>query len=626
MAAAAGRAFEKGYHLAVEAGTGTGKSFAYLVPAIDFALRKGAKVLISTYTINLQEQLINKDIPFLANAIEGGFNAVLAKGRSNYICKRRLRYAIENSASLFEKADSELEELKVWARESDDGTLASMPVYPRSDVWDMVKSEYGNCGGRRCSHFNDCFYWKARRSWENADIIIANHALLFSDLSMKQAGVGVLPDYDAVIIDEAHNIEHVAESHFGINLSNWNISYLLRSLYNEKTNKGLFAGFGNEDIVKAVSSVKEAAKVFFEHIENWYKDNYAATNGRCPPQVVEDNLSETVKRLRLAVCRRIKDENENGFYDYQLELQRASERLKEIEESIKAFINQPQDPDGQQCIYWVEVSGAGFNKRFSLRSAPAEVAADIRNCLYERFNTVILTSATLSCGPDDKKFSFFATRVGLENYSTLALGSPFDYENQVTLYIEPSLPEPTSPDFQPKAVEAVKKYITQTGGKAFLLFTSYTMLRSFADELAGWLAEQGFTLLQQGSGISRSELLKEFAEDTNSVLFGTDSFWQGVDVPGEALSGVLILRLPFAVPNHPLIQGKIENIRKKGGNPFVEYQLPSAIIKFKQGFGRLVRKKTDTGIVAVLDSRIVRKQYGRKFVHAIPKCRVEIIE
>lgn len=628
MAAAVARAFEKGYHLTVEAGTGTGKSFAYLVPTIEFAVRKGCKVVISTHTINLQEQLINKDIPFLCNAIPFPFKAVLAKGRGNYICLRRLNYAISNSKSLFEQTDSCLGEVKKWSLTTTDGTMSSLPLTPRGDVWDMIRSEHGNCNGRRCGHYNSCFYWKARRSLESASVIIVNHALLFSDLAMKSKGIGLLPDYEAAVIDEAHNIEQVAEEHFGINLSNTTITYVLNNLYNEHTRKGILAGRNIDDIIELIANVKEQAKIFFSQIEQWYKDTYAANNGKCHSDFIVDNLSDTIRRLRLAVNRRIKDQagdsEEGGGDDYQLELLRGVERLAEIEESVRCFVKQPIDEDNLY-IYWIEVSGGIHNKRFSLRSAPVEAGKDIKACLFDKLNSVILTSATLSCGESDKNFSFFASRIGLTDYNSLMLGSPFDYYNQVTLYIESTLPEPNAPDFQERAVEAIKKYLLQTEGKAFVLFTSYTMLKAFSDEMAHWLAASGFTLLEQGGGVNRTELLREFAEDTNSVLFGTDSFWQGVDVPGEALSNVIILRLPFAVPNHPLIQGKIEKIRQAGGNPFNQYQIPSAIIKFKQGFGRLVRKQTDTGIVAVLDSRIVTKNYGRNFLSAIPQCRVEIV-
>ena len=631
MATAVARAFEKGYHLTVEAGTGTGKSFAYLVPAIEFAVRKACRIIISTHTINLQEQLINKDIPVLSKAIPFPFKAVLAKGRGNYLCLRRLNYAVNNSRSLFDETDAGLGQIKKWSMETTDGTMSSLPVTPRGDVWDMIRSEHGNCNGRRCGFYNKCFYWKARRSLESANIIVANHALLFSDLAMKSKGIGLLPDYEAAIIDEAHNIEQVAEEHFGINLSNTTITYCLNNLYNEHTRKGILAGHNIDDIIELIANVKEQAKIFFAQIEQWYKDTYAVSNGKCHSDFIIDNLSDAIRRLRLAVNRRIKeqggnDDEEGGGDDYQLELVRCIERLAEIEESVRCFVKQPADENDNVYIYWVELSGGTHNKRFSLRSAPVEAGKDIKSCLFDRLNSVILTSATLSCGNEDKEFSFFASRVGLTNYNSLMLGSPFDYYNQVTLYIESGLPEPNAPDFQDRAIEAIKKYLLQTEGKAFVLFTSYTMLRAFSDQMSHWLAASGYTLLEQGSGINRSELLREFAEDTNSVLFGTDSFWQGVDVPGEALSNVIILRLPFAVPNHPLIQGKIEKIRQAGGNPFNQYQIPSAIIKFKQGFGRLIRKQTDTGIVAVLDSRIVTKNYGRNFLSAIPQCRVEIVK
>lgn len=626
MAFAVSRAFDKGYKLAVEAGTGTGKSFAYLAAAIEYAVQKGCKVIISTHTINLQEQLIDKDIPQIAAAVPYGFKAVLAKGRGNYICLRRLNYAVNNSKSLFEDGDAALTALNKWAKETKDGTTSSLAELPRLDIWDMVKSEHGNCKGRRCSSFNQCFYWTARRNLENADIIVANHSLLFSDLSMKARGIGILPEYEAVIIDEAHNVEQTAEDHFGINLSNRNIGYLITNLYNEKTKKGVLAGQKIDDIVELIANVKKCSKTFFEEIETWYQNTYSQNNGKCNRDFVEDILSEAIKKLRLAVSRRLKYSDDNDEYeDRKLELERCVERLNEIEADIRCFVNQPETEEGSEHIYWVELSGARYNRRCLLRSAPVYAGNDIRRCLFDNFNSVILTSATLSCGSEDKQFAFFASRIGLDNYNTLMLGSPFDYENQVTLYVESSLPEPNCPDFQTEAIETIKKYLLKTQGKAFVLFTSYTMLRSFADQMAGWLAANDFTLLEQGGGINRSELLREFREDTNSVLFGTDSFWQGVDVPGQSLSNVIILRLPFAVPNHPLIQGKIEKIRKEGGNPFIQYQLPAAIIKFKQGFGRLVRKQADTGIVVVLDSRIITKYYGKKFFSAIPPCRVEIV-
>ncbi|HEG43453.1 MAG TPA: helicase [Phycisphaerales bacterium] len=620
MALAVQKAFNEGSHLAVEAGTGVGKSFAYLVSAIDQVLRKRGKVIISTYTISLQEQLINKDIPFLADVIGGDFTACLAKGRTNYLCKRRLDYAIARQKGQFQELIDDIMLVAAWASDTKDGSLSDMPEVPSPGVWDAVKSEHGNCRGRKCPHFRDCFYWKARRKLDTANIIVANHALLFSDLVLKEVSPGILPEYNFVVIDEAHNVEHVAEDHFGINITNYTISYLLSHLYNTRTRRGLLAFItGADNVIALVEKCTEAAKVFFTQVQAWHEHAKDETSGKCHPNFVDDNITETLKELRVALGELSKKGEDE---DDRFEFERYIDRCKGLEESIKEFLTQPQEGS----IYWVEVS-KGRRRRISLRSAPLNVGPDIKRCLFDKFDSVIMTSATLSCdGSDDAGgFEFFAGRIGLEDFRALQLGSPFDYKRQVTMYVEADLPEPNNKDFHAEAMEKVKKYLLQTDGKAFVLFTSYVMLRKFADGLTDFLAENQMELLTQGGGTDRSTLLEHFKDDHRSVLFGTDSFWQGVDVPGQALSNVIIVRLPFAVPNHPLIQGRIEQIRQKGESPFFTYQLPMAIIRFKQGFGRLVRNKTDTGIVVVLDSRIVRKNYGKRFLSAMPDCTVEVI-
>jgi len=620
MAKGVQKAFAKGKHLAVEAGTGTGKSFAYLVCAIDQALRTNTKAIISTHTINLQEQLINKDIPFLANALDYDFTATLAKGRSNYVCLRRLQYATKMGKTLFDDVVSEIFEINEWAADTSNGSLSDMKYAPSMAAWDAVHSEHGNCKGRKCEMYKECHYWRARRRLEMSDVIVVNHALLFSDLALKEHSVGVLPDYGCIVLDEAHNIENVAEDHFGINISNFSINYLLNGLHKTKGNKGLLAHTDCSEGIELVRECRESAKIFFAQVQSWYDNSYRENNGRCQRGFVDDNLSESINSLRLAVKRHVNSLDDDD--DSKLEFTRSIDRLKSLEQELKIFINQP--PNDIEQVFWVESSQSRL-RRITLRNAPIDVGPDIKRCLFDAFPSVITTSATLSCGAGAKEdFDFFSSRIGLEDYDSLMLGSPFDYKNQVTLHIEASLPEPNSPDFTPAAIEVVKRYLSHTKGKAFVLFTSYAMLRNFAENLEDWFEENEIQLLKQGDGLDRSSLLEEFKEDTHSVLFGTSSFWQGVDVPGESLSNVIIVRLPFAVPNHPLIQGRIEKLRASGEMPFFKYQLPSAIIKFKQGFGRLVRKKTDKGIVVVLDSRIVTKSYGRKFIESIPPCNIEI--
>lgn len=635
MACAVQKALAERYHLAVEAGTGVGKSLAYLVPAIERAVTGSARIVISTFTISLQEQLITKDVPSLNKCLPWDFKAALAKGRGNYLCKRRLEFAIRRQAGLFDRFGDELAEVSNWASKTKDGSLSDLPFVPDSHTWEAVRAEHGNCRGRKCGHFTGCFCQKARRELENANVIITNHALLFSDLALREQEVSLLPEYKWVIIDEAHNIERVAEDHFGIDISAGSVKFLLDGLYNPRTHKGLLAWMRSGETGKLTNLVVEAgesAKEFFSGVRRWYDNHREQTNGRCYVNFVNDTLSAKFKELRAGLsvsARQTSDEDE------RFELMRFVDNCTAIVQNIEQFLKQTK----QDCVYWVEVDE---KKSISVRlkSAPLNVGPDVKNRLFDKFDSVVLTSATLSSGEnggqktDDggpktaRGFEFFAGRVGLEDYNAVKLGSPFDYEKQATIFLERNLPEPNNEKFVEAGCEAVKKYILRTQGRAFVLFTSYRMLENFARQLSSWFEENDIVLLQQGVGLDRSSLLKRFKSRQAGgrfVLFGTDSFWQGVDVAGEALSNVIIVRLPFAVPDTPLLAGRLDQIRQQGGNPFLDYQLPLAIIKFKQGFGRLIRTKTDTGIVVILDSRIINKPYGRGFLSAIPKCRTEIV-
>jgi ATP-dependent DNA helicase DinG len=630
MACAVYEAMLNGRCLVVEAGTGVGKSFAYLIPAIHNLTKCKGKTLISTFTITLQEQLINKDIPALEAVLPQNFKARLAKGRANYVCLRRLDFAIRRSRVMFEQINDELNQIKRWSQDTADGSLTDLPFVPSAEAWDAVRSEHGSCPAARCNHFKNCFWRKARRQLDSADIIIANHALMFSDLVLKEEGHSLLPDYHFVIIDEAHNIENVAQDHFGIDISSGRLNYLLDRLYSSRTKRGLLVyNKQAQKAVELVNDARNAGRKFFKEVRSWYENNKEETGGRCHSNFTEDNLSGHLKLLRTELSSLAKKGNDN---DENYEIKRFADMAADLITDMQNFITQQL----REQVYWIE-SDEQRSRVIRLKSAPLNVGEDVRRTLFDVYDSVVLTSATLSCdGGQTGDFDFLADRLGLEDFDALKLGSPFDYYKQVKLYIERDLPDPNEPDFIDSAASAIQKYVEKTTGGTFVLFTSYEMLNRVVEKTAGWFSKKGFNFLYQsafgetspvggGGRFDRGTLLKKFKAHNNSVLFGTDSFWQGVDVPGAILSNVIIVKLPFAVPSHPLVAGRVEQIRQKGGNPFYEYQLPSAIIKFKQGFGRLIRSKTDMGIVVVLDSRMINRGYGQQFLNSIPKCRIEIV-
>jgi Rad3-related DNA helicase/REP element-mobilizing transposase RayT len=888
MAGAVEEAFSSGHHLLVEAGTGVGKSFAYLLPAIDFAVRHKKRVVISTHTISLQEQLIDKDIPLLRSVYPDEFTAVLVKGRSNYLCQRRLEQARGKQNYLFDH-DRQLESLwaiEDWAAHTTDGSLADLPAIPERDVWDKVAAEHGNCLGKKCNFYQKCFWQAAKRRMQSGNILVVNHALFFSDLALRMAGVNYLPKYDLLILDEAHTIEDVAGSHFGIKITEGGLRYQLRALYDPKRGKGMLSSYGScaNDAIRDVVELHGRMEAFFERCIRWHEQS-GRGNGRIhEPDWVQNDLSsrlrDLVKHLKAMLPSLSRDEEIS-------ELTSHANKAQMTADALDALVSQTV-PD---AVYWVEVAGR-TPKRASLHCAPVNVAEGLRTHLFEKMHSVVLASATLctggskskalkalpgaqevasaargtgcqpvqndihirqgaylphwskeggiyavtfrladslpeevledwrnererlmrviatnqraptieesrqlqllfsekidralDCGygachlrtpaigtlvadtlthfdrqrfhllgwcimpnhvhavlqplgtfdlphilhtwktrtarlgnqilrgsgafwqpeyydhlirdaddlrnqvryayenpdraelregfwrgmdtervaaiiagslpapkhgpaaratmsdqrtelegegaaspPPDPAFNYIKSRLGVVREKTLALGSPFEYDKQVTLYIEEDLPEPGDAlRFLPAACEKIIHYLRQTNGGAFVLFTSYKMLIDAANRLKPALDELGLTLLVQGQNAPRKILLDRFRATENAVLFGTSSFWQGIDVQGDALRNVIIVKLPFAVPDEPIIEARLEAIERAGGNAFMEYSVPEAIIKLKQGFGRLIRSRTDNGIVVLLDSRVTTKRYGRLFLAALPPCRRVVV-
>ncbi len=620
MAVAVARAFEESRPLIVEAGTGVGKSLAYLAPAVEMALQQRRKAIISTNTINLQEQLIEKDIPLLKKVISEPFNALLLKGRRNYICPSRLLIAMSGGGDLF--TASELEELKAiwtWAEVTRDGSLSDLDFVPSSRVWSQVSSEAHACTAKRCGPSGACFYQEIRKRVAEADVVVVNHTLFFTLLGSGQAefqekGKGFLFPNDFLVLDEAHTLEQVAARQLGLSLSQVGMKFNLHRLFNPKSKKGLFQLTGDSHGRRATMALLESIDEFFGEVEQkcvwgeWGREFRVRS-----PEFVEDTLGAGL----IEVGRRAREIADIADETTASELTELAKRLGDERAALATFLDQSDDG----LVYWVEKND---RESLSLNAAPVDVGELLRPIFFDSERPSVFTSATLGVG--DRELSYFRNRVGAEDTDALKIGSPFDYSMQMKIHLVRSMPMPGTEGYEEALVNWISHFVKLSEGRAFVLFTSYKLLQRVADDMADFFEEEGWDLLVQGRGRSRGQLMDRFKKDETSVLFGTDSFWTGVDVPGDALKNVIITRLPFAVPDHPLTKARIELIEERGGNAFMEYSVPEAILKLRQGVGRLIRSLDDEGMVVILDNRILTKRYGKVFLDALHDAPVEIVE
>ncbi len=668
MAFAVAEAFNRDRVVLVEAGTGTGKSLAYLIPSILWAVRNNERVVVSTNTINLQEQLIKKDLPFLARNSAVEFKAALVKGRSNYACLRKLEHAEAEPALFPDESSAELTTIIEWSHSCQDGCRSDLAFIPHAGTWEEICCEADQCGRSRCKHFGRCFFYRARRESSAARVLVVNHALLLSDIVLrKETGydaTAILPPFTRLIFDEGHHLEDVATSHLSLTITRSGILKQLQRLVPQKANRaGLLTIISSritrdlpesqEGLYAELSGLLESHLLpkahdltgITEQTMDWLALSVEHEGGgtvagreqklRVTPEVertpfwlecrqrlhaLADAVNDYTSSLRTLVLRTkdLPEKLQEKLADQLLDTSGIEGRLQSMADGLLFFTT-----EAEGYCRWIETKRGSRGVQARLSAAPLDISAQLKESVLDKLKTIIVTSATLTVGGE---FNYLKKRTGFgllpkERLSELQLASPFNYARQVFVAIPEDMPEPTAPGFRDALEQHILKAVTISRGGAFILFTSYDLLNRVFQTLSPALARLGLSSLKQGE-TGRHALLTQFRADKNAVLFGTDSFWEGVDVKGDALRLVIIARLPFQVPTEPVQQARAEKIKADGGDPFREFSVPQAVIKFRQGFGRLIRSRDDRGAVLILDRRVLNKSYGRIFLRSLPDTEI----
>ncbi len=597
MAEAVEKALDTKTHLIVEAGTGVGKSLAYLVPLITWARENNQRAVVATYTKALQQQLVDKDLPFLKKVL-GDFRHALCVGGENYLCLRRFDQL--RMGDLYEQSEVEpLNRLFAWSTITRSGMRSDLDIEPPPALWAKACRQTDLCFGKDCSYYKDCFYLRAKAVEQQAHILVANHHLFFADMA---TGGNVLPFHNVVVFDEAHQVEEVATDYLGVEVSNFSLRYLLDGLLSHRTRKGLLTRLtvqGQEaQVVRGmVDGLRVVSDNFFLNLHPFLQKDPVLRVRK--PDIIPDILTDPLLELQDALLELNVETQEE-----ELEVKAFALRAQSIASAVRLNLNQSEEG----FVYWAERE----NQRYRLVASPVDVSETLRESLFGKTESVVLTSATLSAAGS---FTYIKNRLGLDAPAELLLDSPFDFENQAMLYIASNLDDQQAERYQDLFDQELRAVLSITKGRTLVLFTSYGQLRKSAEKVRREMPELG--VLCQGE-MPAYRLVEQFKGVPNGVLLGTASFWQGIDIPGEALQCVVIAKLPFAVPDDPIIEARMERLK----NPFFEFQVPQATLLFRQGFGRLIRTKTDRGAVAVLDSRIKTKNYGKWFLRSIPKCRI----